>query len=83
MNLPKQQHINPDDNGAKVVVTLINVRGSAPRDPGAKLEVFNAGNIGTIGGGHLEYDALHKARDLLKRQQASNKSQSPWSFVFQ
>ncbi|MEP7067961.1 MAG: xanthine dehydrogenase accessory protein XdhC [Usitatibacter sp.] len=53
-------------HGAPVVrVVVAVVRGSAPREPGACMLVSSAGELGTIGGGHLEFVATRSARDLL------------------
>jgi xanthine dehydrogenase accessory factor len=38
-----------------VIVTVVGVRGSAPREIGAKMIVTGRETIGTIGGGQLEY----------------------------
>ena len=48
-----------------VLVTVDAVRGSVPREPGAWMAVFADQAIGTIGGGHLEFEALREARDRL------------------
>ena len=48
-----------------VLVTLLDVRGSAPREPGAKLVVSEAGQRGSIGGGTLEHTCAQIARALL------------------
>lgn len=48
-----------------VMVTVLTVRGSAPRDAGTKMLVTADRIVGTIGGGHLEYLATGKARELL------------------
>lgn len=48
-----------------VLVTLLVVRGHAPREPGAKMVVGAARQWGTIGGGSLEATALDRARSLL------------------
>jgi xanthine dehydrogenase accessory factor len=45
---------------ARVVVA--EVRGSAPREPGAAMLVWDGGQSGTIGGGTLEYEAAARAR---------------------
>ncbi|MCV0437263.1 MAG: xanthine dehydrogenase accessory protein XdhC [Hydrogenophaga sp.] len=53
-----------------VLVTVGSTRGSVPRESGAWMAVFPSatdGAIGTIGGGHLEWDALRRARDALAR----------------
>lgn len=50
---------------AYVLVTILGVRGSAPRDSGTKM-VITADNIyDTIGGGHLEYKTIAIAQQLL------------------
>jgi xanthine dehydrogenase accessory factor len=48
---------------ARVVVA--EVRGSAPREPGAFMLVGRAGVEGSIGGGRLEWEAIAAARELL------------------
>ena len=48
-----------------VLVTLLGVRGSAPRDSGTKMVVTNDAIFASIGGGHLEYKAITIARDLI------------------
>lgn len=48
-----------------VLVTLLEVRGHAPRDPGAKMVVSPLGTWGSIGGGNLEAAAVSRARALL------------------
>lgn len=50
---------------AGVLVTLISVRGHAPREAGAKMIVSREATWGTIGGGNLERTAIERARDLL------------------
>ena len=51
-----------------VLVTVGKTRGSVPREAGAWMAVFSGatgGAIGTIGGGHLEWDAMREARESL------------------
>jgi xanthine dehydrogenase accessory factor len=51
-----------------VLVTVGATRGSVPRETGAWMAVFadvTGGVIGTIGGGHLEWDAMRRAREAL------------------
>jgi xanthine dehydrogenase accessory factor len=48
-----------------VLVTLVSVRGHAPRAAGAKLVVAADATWGTIGGGNLEAVAIGRARELL------------------
>ncbi|TBU75591.1 xanthine dehydrogenase accessory protein XdhC [Phytopseudomonas daroniae] len=50
---------------ACVLVTVIEERGSTPRNAGAKMVVSAARSHDTIGGGHLEYKALQIAREML------------------
>lgn len=48
-----------------VLVRVVSTQGSVPRETGAWMAVFEAGFIGTVGGGHLEYAALERARAML------------------
>jgi xanthine dehydrogenase accessory factor len=48
-----------------VLVTVHGTQGSVPREAGAWMAVFAQDVIGTIGGGHLEFDAIAQARALL------------------
>ena len=48
-----------------VLVTVLGVKGSAPRDSGTKMLVAADLCVDTIGGGHLEYAAINRARALL------------------
>ena len=50
---------------AAVRVSVQATQGSAPRGPGTHMLVFARGEEGTIGGGHLEFQALSQARRLL------------------
>ncbi|MFC3613671.1 xanthine dehydrogenase accessory protein XdhC [Lutimaribacter marinistellae] len=43
-------------------VVIASVRGSSPREVGAAMLVWDAGQSGTIGGGALEYEAARRAR---------------------
>jgi xanthine dehydrogenase accessory factor len=56
---------------AGVLVTITDVRGHAPRNPGAKMVVASDGTWGSIGGGNLEETAIACARDLLEANSAS------------
>lgn len=47
-----------------VLVTVAGIRGSAPREVGAKMIVTEDATIGTIGGGQLEYQCTHLACDM-------------------
>ena len=51
--------------GDAVLVRVESTQGSVPREAGAWMAVFADEVVGTIGGGHLEYQALATARALL------------------
>jgi len=51
-----------------VLVTVVAVRGHAPREAGAKMVVGERRCWGTIGGGNLEQSAVLRARELLTVQ---------------
>ena len=53
-------------NVRAVLVQVDAVQGSAPREAGAWMAVFAHDLVGTIGGGHLEYEAIARARSLLQ-----------------
>ena len=48
------------------LATIINVRGSTPREVGAKMLIRDDGQFGTIGGGCGEAEVFRKARVLLE-----------------
>lgn len=48
------------------LATVVNVRGSTPREVGAKMIVYEDGQFGTIGGGCGEAEVYRKARVLLE-----------------
>jgi xanthine dehydrogenase accessory factor len=48
-----------------VLVTVAGIRGSAPREVGAKMIVTEDATVGTIGGGQLEYQCTRIACDML------------------
>ena len=48
-----------------VLVQVDAVEGSVPREVGAWMAVFSDVVLGTVGGGHLEFDAIAQARELL------------------
>ena len=51
--------------GPAALVTILATEGSAPRGPGARMVVTEAGLAGTIGGGALEHQAMAQARAIL------------------
>lgn len=48
-----------------VLVQVTEARGSAPREAGARMLVSATQALGTVGGGHLELQAIHEAREML------------------
>ena len=53
-----------------VLITVEDTRGSVPRESGAWMAVFadaTRGEVGTIGGGHLEWKATQQAREALSQ----------------
>jgi xanthine dehydrogenase accessory factor len=52
-------------DGRAVMVTVAATRGSAPREAGARLIATSRQTYGTIGGGHLEFEAIRIAREAL------------------
>jgi xanthine dehydrogenase accessory factor len=53
------------DGQPGVLVTVIEVRGHAPREAGAKMVVGREGSWGSVGGGNLEATAITRARELI------------------
>jgi xanthine dehydrogenase accessory factor len=53
-----------------VLVTVLEIKGSTPREAGAKMVVTAESSQGTIGGGHLEFKAIELARELLASRAA-------------
>ena len=58
--------------GRAVRVTIAATRGSAPREAGASMIVTARDAQGTIGGGHLEFEAIRIARDALRTGEAGS-----------
>ena len=57
-----------------VLVTVAGIRGSAPREIGAKMIVTATDTIGTIGGGQLEYQSTRGAVKMLNDQDSTLRS---------
>ena len=53
------------EGSAGVLITVISVRGHAPRDAGAKMVVGSEHSWGSVGGGNLEEAAIRRARALI------------------
>jgi len=52
-------------DGRAVLVTIAHASGSTPRAAGTAMIVAEHATFGTIGGGHLEFEAIRIARDAL------------------
>nr|WP_310348842.1 xanthine dehydrogenase accessory protein XdhC [Pelomonas aquatica] len=50
---------------ARILVTVARTSGSVPREVGAWMAVATGGVTGTVGGGHLEFDAIARSRAAL------------------
>ena len=56
------------DERSCALVSIVEARGSAPREAGARMVVLEDGSFaGTIGGGELEWQAIARARDALAK----------------
>lgn len=53
------------------MVTIAEVRGSAPREAGVRMLVTADDLVGTIGGGHLEWRGMEIARTMLAERDAT------------
>ena len=53
------------DGQPGVLVTVIEVRGHAPREAGAKMVVSQEASWGSVGGGNLEATAIARAREMI------------------
>ena len=57
-----------------VVVSIASTEGSVPREAGTWMAVFAGQIVGTIGGGHVEFEAITEARALLRGNNSSEPS---------
>lgn len=57
---------------AAVLVTVASVRGSTPREPGARMVVTSDAIAGTIGGGQLEHKAIGIAREIVTSDRSAS-----------
>ncbi|MES2686348.1 MAG: xanthine dehydrogenase accessory protein XdhC [Pseudomonadota bacterium] len=62
------------EQGPAVLVEVTATEGSVPRETGTWMAVFADGVVGTIGGGHLEYQAMAAARAQLHSGPAKTES---------
>jgi xanthine dehydrogenase accessory factor len=56
-----------------VLVTLLATAGSTPRNAGTKMLICDDSTFDTIGGGHLEFEVIKQARNLLLENSATQK----------
>lgn len=61
---------------AAILITVVENRGSTPREAGTKMIVTADESYETIGGGHLEHKAIKKARLLLNEHCSSAQLES-------
>ena len=59
------------------LVQVESTQGSVPRERGAWMAVFANGQIGTIGGGHLEWLAAERARTMLQKVEHEARERYP------
>ncbi|WP_432255497.1 xanthine dehydrogenase accessory protein XdhC [Limimaricola sp. AA108-03] len=64
-------------HGPVVRVLVAATAGSAPRDAGTAMLVWEEGQSGTIGGGALEHEAIRSARDMLAAGRATAQRRLP------
>ena len=57
-----------------VLVTVLETKGSSPRDTGTKMVVSADESFDTIGGGALEYQSIEIAREMLSARNTSSTS---------
>ena len=62
---------------ALVLVTVARTAGSVPREVGAWMTVAASAVTGTVGGGHLEFDAIARARAALAGGELSDEVRYP------
>ena len=60
-----------------VWITVDATQGSVPRDSGTWMAVFSDATLGTIGGGHVEYEAITEAR----RRLAGGAGEPVWRYA--
>lgn len=66
MNNHRDDFLRRLEDESAVLVQVIATEGSVPREAGTWMAVFEHETIGTIGGGHLEHQAMAAARAQLR-----------------
>jgi xanthine dehydrogenase accessory factor len=69
--------LDPPGRAPAVLVQVAETQGSVPREAGTWMAVFADALVGTIGGGHLEYDAIARARAQLEIAGAPQVTEPP------
>jgi xanthine dehydrogenase accessory factor len=64
-------------NVPAVMVTVVSISGSTPREVGAKIIVTKTQLFGTVGGGNLEHQATAIAREQLQSSQSESMRRFP------
>src|SRR5690606_34539954 len=68
------------ENISFVQVTILDVKGSAPQNVGAKIIVTKSGlHCGTVGGGKVEMAAIKKSQEMLDRATQSAPEVVTWN----
>ena len=67
---------------AYVLLTVLETKGSSPRDTGTKMVVTANALFDTIGGGALEFEAVNRARELLSSQALSPQGATQLTHTF-
>jgi xanthine dehydrogenase accessory factor len=49
-----------------ILIEVVETKGSTPREPGTRMLISPDSTTGTIGGGHLEWQAIRTAREALR-----------------
>ena len=66
MNIVKKILELKESNGAFVIATVIESKGSAPGKSGFKIIVDSQGNTyGTVGGGEIEFEVIEHCKRLM------------------
>jgi xanthine dehydrogenase accessory factor len=64
---------NCEQNGQSyVIATVLGAAGSIPRDQGSKMVITADGDFDSLGGGHLEFSVMNKAREMMANGQSGN-----------
>ncbi|MFT6154037.1 MAG: xanthine dehydrogenase accessory factor [Crocinitomicaceae bacterium] len=62
-----------EQNGQSyVIATVLGAAGSIPRDQGSKMVITEDDDFDSLGGGHLEFSVMNKAREMMANGQAGN-----------